>query len=524
MSSKKIYDGITGIRDDIIERAENYQFRKDKKLNKKSWAKWGTMAACLCLIVGAGAVIFSNFGAKKSSGTEEGNAAGTIFMSCSGPLLPLTTISDASGIEVERNIDFDFSPYKWVQEGTVDIYGEESPYTRYYTESIISDDYVLKNTTGEDIELTAVYGFAGSFSDEAKYFPNVMINDSNVEADFHAGRYTGNFFSAHGLDTEEIDKSNLLELTEWQSYETLLAKGDYLEDALAEYPKLEQKVIVYKLSDFDYDGSDDSATNPTIDLSFNMDKDNTVIMTWGASGGSNDEETRTYHRHYDIPEERERGYGKDNYLIVLGEDIENLVVQGYKAGIYEEGKELDGAAVDIVRYEAVLGDVIWDIMIEEREEEFEESRILDYVSDEMLYGTIAELLYDYGVLSDDVIERYDFGSLEDMVSESYHMDRVMYLTFDIVVPENESVKVSISMVKDGSYDYYGDNESREGYDMMTTLGSSFTYTGQNASISNTDDIVIVGQNFGFDLENDINEVPLDINEPHYYLEVSKIEE
>ena len=47
-------------------------------------------------------------------------------MSYSGPLLPLTTISDASGIEVERNIDFDFSPYKWVQEGTVDIYGEES--------------------------------------------------------------------------------------------------------------------------------------------------------------------------------------------------------------------------------------------------------------------------------------------------------------------------------------------------------------------------------------------------------------
>ena len=201
-----------------------------------------------------------------------------------------------------------------------------------------------------------------------------------------------------------------------------------------------------------------------------------------------------------------------------------MVVQGYKAGIYEEGKELDGAAVDIVRYEAILGDVIWDIMIEDREEAFEGSRILDYVSDEMLYGTIAELLYDYGVLSDDVIERYDFGSLEDMVSESYHMDRVMYLTFDIVVPANESVKVSISMVKDGSYDYFGDNESREGYDMMTTLGSAFTFTGQNASISNTDDIVIVGQNFGFDLENDINEVPLDINEPHYYLEVSRIED
>ena len=60
--------------------------------------------------------------------------------------------------------------------------------------------------------------------------------------------------------------------------------------------------------------------------------------------------------------------------------------------------------------------------------------------------------------------------------------------------------------------------------MMTSLGSAFTFSGQKASISNTQYIRIVGQNFGFDLENGIDEVELDLNEPHYYLEVEQAEE
>lgn len=49
MKSEKLYDGITEIREDLIEQAENYQFRKK---DGRTWVKWGAVAACLCLVVG----------------------------------------------------------------------------------------------------------------------------------------------------------------------------------------------------------------------------------------------------------------------------------------------------------------------------------------------------------------------------------------------------------------------------------------------------------------------------------------
>ena len=54
MSNENIYDGITGIREDIVQKVENYQFKKkeNKKSGKKAWMKWGAMAACACLVVG----------------------------------------------------------------------------------------------------------------------------------------------------------------------------------------------------------------------------------------------------------------------------------------------------------------------------------------------------------------------------------------------------------------------------------------------------------------------------------------
>lgn len=55
MKNEKIYDGITGIREEIVLRAENYKFHKSSHRN--SWMKWGAMAACLCLIVSFSAII-----------------------------------------------------------------------------------------------------------------------------------------------------------------------------------------------------------------------------------------------------------------------------------------------------------------------------------------------------------------------------------------------------------------------------------------------------------------------------------
>ena len=47
MSNENIYDGITGIREDIIERAENYEFKKVS--SKKNWMKGAKPTSCVPL-------------------------------------------------------------------------------------------------------------------------------------------------------------------------------------------------------------------------------------------------------------------------------------------------------------------------------------------------------------------------------------------------------------------------------------------------------------------------------------------
>ena len=45
-----------------------------------------------------------------------------------------------------------------------------------------------------------------------------------------------------------------------------------------------------------------------------------------------------------------------------------------------------------------------------------------------------------------------------------------------------------------------------GYDMVTGLGSNLIFTGQTARLEDRGRIEIVWQNFGFDIENGVNEV------------------
>lgn len=48
--AEKLYDGITGVRDDIVERSEMYVFRK-KKVHYRSLLSLGGLVACACLLV-----------------------------------------------------------------------------------------------------------------------------------------------------------------------------------------------------------------------------------------------------------------------------------------------------------------------------------------------------------------------------------------------------------------------------------------------------------------------------------------
>ena len=81
------------------------------------------------------------------------------------------------------------------------------------------------------------------------------------------------------------------------------------------------------------------------------------------------------------------------------------------------------------------------------------------------------------------------------------------------------------MNKEESADFYcahTENQGVSGYDLVTSLGSNLTCTGQTTTLEDRGQIAIVRQNFGFDLENGVKTVALDLSTEHYYLEVKRL--
>ncbi len=523
MKEEKLFDAVTDIRDDIIERAEKYEFRK----KKSTWVKWGALAACGCLVVGTGVFVLNNIGGK-AGGSAGGNnmigdASGSVFMSYQGPVLPLGAMTELEGVTAERNVDFDFSPYKTYTE-TYEYDGEIHSYENYHTESIITDGYTLTNITDSDVTAELVYSFAGDLRMELDKLPKISVNGVAVDTKITAGKYIGGFTGVYG-GNDETERVNLKGNEDWTGYKAVLSDGSYREEAFNGYPEMNQTVIVYEITNIAYNGNDEKATNPTLNLEFTSGR-NTTVMTYGSDGGRYNPAGGEQHRHYNIPESFNPDYGEPKYLIIMGEDITDLKLQGYRDGGCDAGEQIDGVTADIRRYESTIGTIVYDLFINHRShlnpEHSEETEILDIVSDELIFGCVTDTMYDYGLLSDDPAERYRFGDLTEIWIESLSMDRVIYLTFEVTIPAKGSIDVTAEQVKDASIDFIGEGTHRNGYDMVTTLASNLDFTAQTASISNTDDIEIIHQNFGFDIAKGITEVNLDLTQPHYFIEVCKI--
>ena len=214
----------------------------------------------------------------------------------------------------------------------------------------------------------------------------------------------------------------------------------------------------------------------------------------------------------------------------MGEDMETYTLQGYKDGGCDEGEELNDLSCTITRYETTLGEIVSELIadfLEERFVEMEEAisgkiSVGPMTVKDMYLGLSAELLCSYGILGDTPVERYDLGRLEDIFSAAMNDGRVIYCSFDVTVPAGESVTVEAGMLKDASVDFIGGDKDKDGFDMATKLGSNLAFTEQTASICRYEEIEIVGQNFGFDLENGVTKVTLDLNQDHYWLQVRKI--
>ena len=522
MKTDELLDAIGEARDEYV-----YDVRNGKVMKMPGWARWtSAIAACLVLIIGV-TQFFGRMGANGGSGSD-GDLS---YMHYVGPVLPLTVQGDPTGIKSNRNVNYDFSPYYTVQNTYENSKGEMVPYDHYDSSALVTDSYVLQNTSGEDKAITMLYPFIGDMR-EWEMYPSISVNGEAVSTVMHPGPYSGGFEGVWG--SNEAGTVNLKFPDSFEDYQELLGTDAYLNSAFDDFPELDQKVYVYRLHDFVYSETTEDV-NPTLSFTFYIDYEKTTVMSYGMNGASWDRESGYCSRRKGAIEYRpnvapELQYPDDGYVILLGEDLESYTLQGYKDGGCDEGEELNDLGCTITRYETTLGEIMNALLEDYLDESIlqmdsllsGEVSVDDMPVKDLYLGLAAELLCSYGIIGDTPMERYDVGMVEDLFSAALVDGRIIYLSFDVTIPAGESVMVEAAMLKDASIDYVGKDKGKDGYDMATKLGSNLTFTAQTASICRYEEIEIVAQNFGFDPENGITSVALDPNQDHYWMQVRKI--
>ncbi len=524
MRTDDLLDAIGEARDEYVQ-----DVRTAKRNIMPRWAKWtSAIAACLVLFLGV-SLILSKMGGNAGSGS--GGDQDLQYMYYVGPVLPLTVQGDPTGITATRNVDYNFSGYYTQQESYENIKGEPIYYDRYDNKAYVTDSYVLTNASGEDQTLTLLYPHIGDMREFMNY-PTISVDGTPVTTTMHPGPYSGGFEGVWG--SNEAGTVNIHPLECFEDYQKLLSTDTYMNSAFDPFPVLDQTVFVYRMHDFVYSKTAEDV-NPTLSFDFDIDYDKTYVFSYGMNGSSYNYETGFCSKRKSAIEYRpnaspERQHPDDGYIILLGEDLEEYALQGYRDGGCDPGEELHDLSCTITRYETTLGELLAKLMpdyLKEMIHRLEGDHLgvtppKGIPSNELYLGLAAELLESYGQIGTTPVERYDTGMLEDIFSAVYTNGRVIYFSFDVTIPAGESISVEAIMPKDASIDYYGNGKDKDGFDMATKLGSNLTFIEQTASICRFEEIEIVGQNFGFDLENGITNVPLDLNQDHYWLQVRKI--
>lgn len=537
MTRETLYDAITNVKDALVEEAANPRLPARKRVN---WLKWGSIAAAVVLVLGAGgwwAVSHMHMGSSAGGGGHEDGS--TVFMSYAGPVFPLTALDGGEGVTAERRLTYDFSPWIktwWSNEDeansraglteekrqeVLDNYNEWFPEGGHYvssTDLLVTDAYTLENPTGEDKTVKLLYPFASSLLDVAKQAPALTANGEELATILHAGGYTGTYCGPDG--PEDPKGWSVGQFHSWEDCKTLLESGGYQESAFTSYPDLSDvPAIVYEFTD----PQGDTSGAATMQAGFDLDYTKTMVLSWGFNGGSFGYETGRETKDYFIPQPQARDWNVPRYLIVLGDDIQNITTQGYANGGCKPGEERD-ITVKVRRYKTSLEEALQTAAREMYpwQEDLGLDLDLDFA---MYFGLMKENLVACGMLSDYPAERYFDGMLEQL--DFVYVDRVFYLETEVTVPAGGSIEVTARMRKEPSFDHYcahTENQDIYGYDMVTKLGSTLDFTAQTAKAVNTDGVEIVRQNYGFDWANGVNEVELDQSVEHYYLEVRRAAE
>ncbi len=510
MKSFRLARLIGLIDDDLVAESDEIPVRK-----KIHWLRYTALAACLCvMLAGVWKITHIRAGSaapEEPSAAEPAEDAPTVdgdagidgshvFTSYAGPIFPLTLDSEQPELTAEREIVCDFSPYS----------DDES-----YVHSVaVTDSYVITNSGTEDIECTAMYPFVSSLYSLEENIPSMAVNGESTEAPLLAGSYAGGFT---GAGDETTSSMNLSGPNGWSDYSDVLSDGGYLAGALAELPELREKVIVYHITNGTPPEDCDAAT---VCMSFDYDSEKSQIFTFDMNGYGEDDETGNVQYSYSAKEWNKNGA----YLVVIGDDIGEFTLQGYKNGGCYAGQEIDfeyGAE----RTEMTLGEFLYTAV--ERQRKTLETMYGHYenvtVPDaDIYYRAVADLWLSYGPMGETPAERYQMGGrIDELIDDAHVMKRICYAAVKITVPAGGSVTVTAEMSKSVSFNFFcgeSDGAETEGYDLLTYTGSCLEFVKVTAGIETYDSVVIESQNMGFDLETGVDRVELDPDTEHYYIE------
>lgn len=489
---EKLFDAVTRLSSELVEEGAAPCKRQPKK-----WIRYAVaVAACGAVVLAVPRLMGpmgSPGGLFENGGGGAGHDQGTVFLSYAGPVFPLD-VTEPEDLTAARKVTLDLSPYGE---------GAHSAHVR------VTDSYTLTNTGDTDRTTTVLYPFVGSLRELEKQLPTLTVEGETVETTLYQGGYSGGFQSAGGTAGEDL---NLRELNSWTEYRTLLADGDYQADALAETVDTGLPVTVYR-----FEGAAGPAeyNAATLEVYAQYDGEQTHILTYGFSGyrqGENGGRYSYWLRH--DPESL-------HLLVVVGGDLTGMQLQGYEDGGCDWNERLEVTLPQVIREETTL-----DVLLEEMARDTAQYNVnyeeTDAVTVEMLHRAAADLLVRYGLLSEQPVARYADDRLDDLFVDALGQMRVFYLAAEVTVPAGESLTVEAALNKEASFDYAcarTENRGVNGYDLTTALGSDLPFTAQYAALEGWQQVDIIRQNFGFDPELGVTEVPL--TEEHYYLEVRK---
>ncbi len=421
-----------------------------------------------------------------------------------GPLMPMTFTEANGSITADRDITYDFT---------------DSPANGIVT---ISDEYVITNTSGEAQTLTYLYPYVGYRYEILENKPVVKVDGTDTMPAIHNGIY-----------------KDIISYGEASSYLQLSSTDDYgimLKDGVAgTVPKVEESILNDKVTVYEFGFPFEVVAEYPSKLCamFRVAKENMNSVYCVNMSLLYEDETYVY---YGYLYEQEDNFKETSLLyhkpmlIFMDNAPEDIVAfNGY---LNEENMEYvpsDEINVETNVFECSIKELIMELANTKLEG-------TQYTSDEEYKELFLEKLMI--IISDSIIYRrsdVDLGTeyfmigancdLAWFVEDAWRPYGFYLLKDTITVGAGESVTIGFKYDRIGKY-WEEPEEMYKGifgYDNIPNLGTNITFTGQSAAIADNGDVVIVEQNYGFDLDNNIRQVELNIDVESYYMYIQFVD-